>query len=232
MQANNRQYTLSFNVHLPRNFDFFFFFDELVRRGIYIWWNHGRLVGDKGASNTQGAVVWQERNQNLLAETWYALKSDQPVNRHSASPTDGHQSWKQCDHVCSSRLFSIEQNFHPQLFQQLFTLSFHTPPVGKRYHCPFVFEWNKLSAWKKKSPKWWFSSKKVTLVADCATETRRGEGPLEAHLNLWEDDFPGLSCSTLQLPKYLDFFIVGSHVCDTIFTDKLGILFDLQYGLS
>ena len=24
-------------------------------------------------------------------------------------------------------------------------------------HCPFVFEWNKLSAWKTESPKWGFS---------------------------------------------------------------------------
>lgn len=69
-------------------------------------------------------------------------------------------------------------------------------------------------------------------MADGATETCRGAGPLKAHLNLWENNFSGLSYSMLQLPKYLAFFIVGSHVCDTIFTDKPDILFYWKYGLS
>lgn len=107
----------------------------------------------------------------------------------------------------------------------------HALPVGTRCHGLFIFKWNKLSSWKKKSPyKVTDHSTKVTDARQCCWNPQWGRSTGE-HFWICERFF-----RTLRLypptPKVLLFLYSRfPYVCNSIFTDKPDIWFYFKYGL-
>lgn len=194
------------------------------------WWARKRRVGipcnglqlirGRATAHLQGAVLLQGRNRNPLAEALRVFKSDRRVTRHSASPTDGHLSWKQRDHLCSSRLFSIEQDRHPRLCRQLFTLSSY--PSG----------WEEMSLPICLGAGWTLHVDREPTLQRLLSRTRGSSEDRWARWGLrgrmhawkvfqiwfWERKPSRVSHSLLFLPKHGNLFTVVTRVYATPFS--------------
>lgn len=139
-----------------------------------------QLIHARRASNIQGAVLQQARNQNLLTEAFICSKIWPTSNQALSQPN----RWALVLNAMWPSMLIKVVFYRAKISPTIVPTAVHTELIhfhlGKRCHCPFVFEWDKLSTWQRNhSIKWLLGRNKGN------SEGRQSHWNLKWRMSTW-----------------------------------------------